>query len=262
MTKVEVSDITAEIDLWPAEQRNGPISAYQIIILKVTDCVQELPRDFDVKLKDSNDKELNFYPFYIAAEIENGSVHDKSRKFTVGDGKSYGTFTNKELRRGENYIAYQRAITRHNGQILEGSASKVALISAVTPESLKNTKETMKGNPSEFQVLRVSVIALSCVVFVLFIVIGALIWRLRRTEPQKPTTTVYSEIPVRSGGHQVSEPVVYMELQRRPSEGKSREPLEYQSMQDTNVTPDYCNMGFGRGKSGKEGHGIYENFHN
>lgn len=29
MTKVEVSDITAEIDLWPAEQRNGPISAYQ-----------------------------------------------------------------------------------------------------------------------------------------------------------------------------------------------------------------------------------------
>ncbi|XP_022796915.1 putative tyrosine-protein kinase Wsck [Stylophora pistillata] len=115
MTNVEISDFTAEIDLWPAEQRNGPISAYQIIILKVTDCVQELPRDFDVKLKDSNDKELNFYPFYIAAEIENGSVRDKSWKFAVGDGKSYGTFTNKELRRGENYIAYQRAITRHNG---------------------------------------------------------------------------------------------------------------------------------------------------
>ena len=68
-----------------------------------------------MKLKDSNDKELNFYPFYIAAEIENGSVRDKSWKFAVGDGKSYGTFTNKELRRGENYIAYQRAITRHNG---------------------------------------------------------------------------------------------------------------------------------------------------
>ena len=25
MTNVEISDLTAEIDLWPAEQRNGPI---------------------------------------------------------------------------------------------------------------------------------------------------------------------------------------------------------------------------------------------
>ena len=25
MTNVEMSDLTAEIDLWPAEQRNGPI---------------------------------------------------------------------------------------------------------------------------------------------------------------------------------------------------------------------------------------------
>ena len=90
-------------------------SAYQIIILKVSDCVQELPRDFDLKLKDLNDKNLNFYPFYIAAEIENDPVREKSWKFTVGDGKSYGTFINKEPRRGKICFAYQRAITRFNG---------------------------------------------------------------------------------------------------------------------------------------------------
>ena len=90
-------------------------SAYQIIILKVSDCVQELPRDFDLKLKDLNDKNLNFYPFYIAAEIENDPVREKSWKFTVGDGKSYGTFINKELTKGENYFAYERAISRFNG---------------------------------------------------------------------------------------------------------------------------------------------------
>ena len=26
MTNVEMSDLTAEIDLWPAEQRNGPMN--------------------------------------------------------------------------------------------------------------------------------------------------------------------------------------------------------------------------------------------
>ena len=90
-------------------------SAYQIIILKVSDCVQELPKDFHLKLKDLNDENLNFHPFYIAAEIENYPVHEKSWKFTIGDGKSYGTFINKELRKGGNYFAYQRAITRFNG---------------------------------------------------------------------------------------------------------------------------------------------------
>nr|XP_058961995.1 putative inactive tyrosine-protein kinase Wsck [Pocillopora verrucosa] len=115
LTTRKVAELQAEIDLWPAEQRNGPISAYQIIILKVSDCVQELPRDFDLKLKDLNDKNLNFYPFYIAAEIENDPVREKSWKFTVGDGKSYGTFINKELTKGENYFAYERAISRFNG---------------------------------------------------------------------------------------------------------------------------------------------------
>ena len=91
--------------------------------------------------------------------------------------------------------------------------------------------------------------------------IGALIWRLRRTEPNKKATTVNSAIPVPSGGHQVSEPGVYMELHPRPSEGKSREPPEYQSLQDTQVTSNYYNMGFKKGRSGKKDGGIYENSH-
>lgn len=90
--------------------------------------------------------------------------------------------------------------------------------------------------------------------------IGALIWRLKRTESQERTTTVYNEIPVRSGGHKVSEPSVYMELHPRPSEGKSREPPEYQALPATNVTPDYYDMGLERGQSGKKDGGIYENF--
>ena len=91
--------------------------------------------------------------------------------------------------------------------------------------------------------------------------IGALIWRLSRTKHNKVTTTVNSDIPVPSGGHQESEPGVYMESHLRPSEGNSREPPEYQSLQDTQATSDYYNVGFKEGRSGKKDGGIYENFH-
>ena len=116
-------------------------------------------------------------------------------------------------------------------------------------------------NPSYFltgesQVFRAAVIALCCIVFFLLIVIGALIWRLRRTELNKKATTVNSGIPAPSGSHQVSEPGVYMELR-----GKSREPPEYQSLQDTQVTSNYYNVGFKKERLGKKDSGIYENSH-
>ena len=121
-------------------------------------------------------------------------------------------------------------------------------------------------NPSYFltgesQVFRAAVIALCCIVFFLLIGIGSLIWRLRRTELNKKATTVNSGIPAPSGGHQVSEPGVYMELHPRPSERKSREPTEYQSLQDTQVTSSYYNVGFKKERSGKTDGGIYENSH-
>ena len=85
-------------------------SAYQVIVLKVTDCAEELPDDYDSKLKDNANKDnLNFY---IAAEIENNPVHDKSWEFTVGDYQKYGKYANKELERGQKYVVYQRAVTR------------------------------------------------------------------------------------------------------------------------------------------------------
>ena len=103
-------------------------------------------------------------------------------------------------------------------------------------------------NPSYFltgesQVFRAAVIGLCCIVFFLLIVIGALIWRLRRTELNKKATTVNSGIPAPSGG------------------GKSREPTEYQSLQDTQVTSSYYNVGFKKERSGKKDGGIYENSH-
>ncbi len=86
-----------------------PFSAYQVIVLKVTGGVEELPDDYDSKLKDNANKDnLNFY---LAAEIENNPVREESWEFSIGDDKKYGAYINKGLERGEKYVVYQRAVT-------------------------------------------------------------------------------------------------------------------------------------------------------
>ncbi|PFX14896.1 Tyrosine-protein phosphatase Lar, partial [Stylophora pistillata] len=125
LTIRKVSESQVEVELWPAEQRNGPISAYQVIVLRVVDGVETLPAEYKSQLEDSNKDSLNFY---VAADIENIPVYEKSWKFTVGDGNRYGKFINKKLERGDDYIIYQRAITEHEGDVY-GEVSEVARIS-------------------------------------------------------------------------------------------------------------------------------------
>ena len=96
-----------------------------MIVLRVTDGVEELPDDYDSKLKDNANKDnLNFY---IAAEIENNPVNEKSWEFTVGDDQEYGTYVNKGLERGQKYIVYQRAVTR------DKDVSRVTQLQCIEP---------------------------------------------------------------------------------------------------------------------------------
>ena len=41
-------------------------------------------------------------------------MYEKSWKFTIGDGTTHGGFVNKALERGEEYVIFQRALTRDN----------------------------------------------------------------------------------------------------------------------------------------------------
>ena len=84
-------------------------SSYQVIVLKVADGVEVLPDDYGQRLKSASKAKLNFY---IAAEIKNDPVREKSWDFTVGDEKDYEVYVNKKLEKGEVFIVYQRAITR------------------------------------------------------------------------------------------------------------------------------------------------------
>ena len=89
-----------------------PFSAYQVIVLKVADGVKELPDNYDSTLKAVSDGKIENVNFYIAAEIENDPLLSKPRKFTVGDGNKFKEFVNEELEKGENYIVYERALTK------------------------------------------------------------------------------------------------------------------------------------------------------
>ena len=89
-------------------------SAYQVIVLKVVNGVEKLPDDYDSKLTDANNASEENLNFYITAEIGNDPLHKTSWEFTVGDDTPHGGFVNKALERGEEYIIFQRAMTRDN----------------------------------------------------------------------------------------------------------------------------------------------------
>ena len=89
-------------------------SSHQVIVLNVVNGVEDLPIDFASKIKDSNNSEIGNLNFYVAAEIKNTPGNEVSWEFSVGDGKTYGAYRNKELQIGEDYIVYQRAMTYDN----------------------------------------------------------------------------------------------------------------------------------------------------
>ena len=98
----------------------------------------------------------------------------------------------------------------------------------------------------------------------LLVSIGVLIWRLRRAQASNRTATakkstirdtVQSVFPLEQ---HVSEPGSYMELRPRPSEGQTRVPLEYQSLQGSRVNAGYYNVVPEKGNKRGSNEEIYE----
>ena len=97
-------------------------------------------------------------------------------------------------------------------------------------------------------IFRANDIAWSCIVFVLLVLIGVLIWRLKRAQASNRTATakkatiintVQSVFPLEQ---HVSESGSHMELRPRPSDGQTRLPPEYQSLQGSYMNAGYYNV--------------------
>ena len=105
--------------------------------------------------------------------------------------------------------------------------------------------------------MRVAVITLSCVVVLLLIILGLLLWRLKRASANKSNSSIKYAAD-KSKQHEIppdqpmSDPGTYMELQSRPSELQSRSLPEYQTLQDRKETTGYYNVGFNKGNMARD----------
>ena len=96
------------------------------------------------------------------------------------------------------------------------------------------------------------------------LVIGVLKRQRRLALPDNRTTATDKSINEDEGlpdsprDEHFSEPGVNMELHPRSSQGQSREPPEYQSLQDKHVTSGYFNVGFKKRNVEKGDEGVYD----
>ena len=90
-------------------------SAYQVIVLRVVDGAKQLPDNYDSRLKDAINANKENLNFYIAAEMPNVPVFEESWNFTIGDDIMHGGFVNQALKTSEEYVIFQRAVTRVKG---------------------------------------------------------------------------------------------------------------------------------------------------
>ncbi|XP_022793315.1 tyrosine-protein phosphatase Lar-like [Stylophora pistillata] len=111
-----------------------------------------------------------------------------------------------------------------------------------------------------------SVIPLSCIVFVLLLIICGLIWQRRRAVLNKRLQCkeeidfdgVKSSPDQQSSNEQASGSSTYMELKPMPSNQESRVPSEYQSLQENPENPGYYNTVLHKQNGGKQNEGVYE----
>ena len=111
-----------------------------------------------------------------------------------------------------------------------------------------------------------SVIALSCIVVVLLIIICGLIWQRRRAVPNWRTRSekkndfdgVKSSPDQELRDQHASDTDLYMELKPRPSNQESHVPTEYQSLHEEPENPGYYNMVLQKENGGKQNEEVYE----
>ena len=121
-------------------------------------------------------------------------------------------------------------------------------------------------SPDTQSIFLASVIAFSCIVVVLLIIICGLIWQRRRAVPSRRTQGnekvdfggVKSSTDQQLRDQHASDPDLYMELKPRPSNQESHVPSLYQSLQEEPENPGYYNMVLQKENGVKQNEEVYE----
>ncbi|XP_068677380.1 receptor-type tyrosine-protein phosphatase T-like isoform X2 [Montipora foliosa] len=201
---IDTTGSSVNLTIWPADQDNGPISYYQVLVHRV--------EDWTDKISEWN----NFGPdFYVSAQIPASAVNP-SMTFVLGDDEDIGGFTNKKLSRGQKYNVYSRATTAKSKkrstdeQFLTGAAKLLAQIDVKAVASNLGNESVEKSSP-----IAAITSAVVIVVLVGVVIAGIVIWRRRRRQDQRSSKTNESHLMTQASFNDAYDTV-------RPDGGGSR----------------------------------------
>ena len=136
IAKPEIKDIFDDnqvlLKLGNASELNGPISYYWLVVVPNTDATryqEPFERDLTLLAEFSLRNQTTNDTAYIAAEYDSLTWPSK---FMLGDGHSYGRFTNHLLVRGIDYKIYTIAFTDELSQTTSGIGNRVNLNDALS----------------------------------------------------------------------------------------------------------------------------------
>ncbi|XP_068725986.1 uncharacterized protein [Montipora capricornis] len=212
--KIDTTGSSVNLTIWPANQDNGPISYYQVLVHRV--------EDWTDKISEWN----NCGPdFYISAQIPASAVNP-STTFVLGDGEDRGGFTNKKLSRGQKYNVYSRATTAKSKkrstdeQFLTGAAKLLAQIDVKAVST--GAPEKAQSPPCSGCLGTISISVVSSILLGLSVACNVYqLWRSKRVSKaaekysprEKDVQDAGDYEAVNTGGHPSAELSVYMELQ-------------------------------------------------
>ncbi|XP_022248919.1 tenascin-like isoform X1 [Limulus polyphemus] len=160
--KEHVTDSTVFIEFTPSD--HAGVRKYQIIV----EAAHNTAGVDEIKLMGYKGSVENKIPYYITAELDASEVSKHSKyNFVVGDGKTYGGFTNVPLKAGERYNIRIRTIAQFE---MEGrSRSAISF-----PESSIEVGRTEVRN-NQTQILGVSILYFIFIILGLFVVLTVLL---------------------------------------------------------------------------------------
>ncbi|XP_068725972.1 receptor-type tyrosine-protein phosphatase T-like isoform X6 [Montipora capricornis] len=202
--KFDTTGSSVNLTIWPADQDNGRISYYQVLVHRVEDWTDNI-------------SEWNNFgsDFYVSAQIPASAVNP-SMTFVLGDGEDKGGFTNKKLSRGQKYNVYSRATTAKSKkrstdeQFLTGPAKLLAQIDVKAVASNLGNESVEKSSP-----IAAITSAVVIVVLVGVVIAGIVIWRRRRRQDQRSSKTNESHLMTQASFNDAYDTV-------RPDGGGSR----------------------------------------
>ncbi|XP_048579478.1 receptor-type tyrosine-protein phosphatase S isoform X6 [Nematostella vectensis] len=174
------------VTLWRAEQINGPIDSYQVIVLKVKSDNVNLT-EIQAEALCEDDKQRKKRNYYIVAELD---AFNMNRTIIIGDEKKFTgrqhNYKNKALEKGSNYKVYIRGMTYLGDEKVDILCGKVALAGII--EFSVEIKENKIADPPT----PVGAVAGGIVVLLLLLAVAAFLFliirrrRSRESSKRKP----------------------------------------------------------------------------